>query len=212
MHNKDLARRRPVVLPLSVSFLVILAISLWSLSANAAPAPENPKRQTSWGLYLDSREAAAMKQSEGDKVLFVDVREPIEIMFTGYTDMIDANIPFMLANPSKWNPKKPRLAMERNPAFADMIEAALEKRGLGKDAPIILMCRSGGTRGAPSAKALEGRAFEKVYVVVDGFEGSTNKTMLETPLRNVNGWKNSGLPWSYDLNPDKIYTRPGKGF
>ena len=30
------------------------------------------------------------------------------------------------------------------------------------------MCRSGGTRGAPSANALAGLGLEKVYVVVDG--------------------------------------------
>ena len=24
-------------------------------------------------------------------------------------------------------------------------------------------------------------------------------------LRVVNGWQNAGLPWSMDINPDKIY-------
>jgi rhodanese-related sulfurtransferase len=98
--------------------------------------------------------------------------------------------------------------MEKNPAFVDGIESALTKKGLDKTAPIILMCRSGGTRGAPSAKALEGLGFKNVYVVTDGFEGSTSKEDPNSPWRNVNGWKNSGLPWSYKLNPEKIYLRP----
>jgi hypothetical protein len=30
--------------------------------------------------------------------------------------------------------------------------------------------------------------------------------------RLVNGWKNSGLPWTYDLTPDRMsLPRPGSG-
>lgn len=174
----------------------------------AAPEPEDPRKQTSWGLYLTAMEAFEMKQLEGDAVLFVDVREPVEIMFTGYTDEIDVNVPFLMVNPSKWHPKKPVLAMEPNPEFAGGVMAALDARGLDKSTPVILMCRSGGTRGAPSARALEGLGLEQVYVVVDGFEGSASKDDPNGPWRRVNGWKNSGLPWSYKLNPEKMYLRP----
>ncbi len=183
-----------------------LAASL-SMPASAAPEPEDPKKQTSWGLYLTAKEAYEMKQTEGDSVLFVDVREPVEIMFTGFTDVVDVNVPFLLVNPAKWNPKKPVLAMESNPGFAPGIMNALDARSLDKSTPVILMCRSGGTRGAPSAKALEGLGLEKVYVVVDGFEGSTSKDNPNGPWRLVNGWKNGGLPWGYDLNPEKVHLR-----
>jgi len=195
-----------------MSFLTIarglLAAVLVSGAALAAEAPDDPKKQTSWGLYLTAAEAYEMKIERGDAVLFVDVREPVEIMFTGFTDVVDVNVPFLLVNPAKWNPKKPVLAMEPNPDFAPGIPAALEARGLDKATPVILMCRSGGTRGAPSAKALEGLGLDAVYVVVDGFEGSKAKDNPNGPWRTVDGWKNSGLPWSYDLNPDKIYLRP----
>jgi hypothetical protein len=67
------------------------------------------------------------------------------------------------------------------------------------------MCRSGGERGAPSAKALEGKGYQSVYVVVDGFEGDTAKSGERKNWRTVNGWKNAGLPWSYALNPDKMF-------
>jgi rhodanese-related sulfurtransferase len=190
------------------AFALALGLAFSSAIAHAAPEPSDPKKQTSWHLYLTAQEAADIKAKRGNEILFVDVREPIEIMFTGFTDVVDVNIPFLLVNPSKWNPKKPVFAMEPNPDFADSIERALAERGLDKSAPIILMCRSGGTRGAPSAKALEGRGFEAVYVVVDGFEGSVDKKNSKGPWRVVNGWKNAGLPWSYDLNPDKLYKRP----
>lgn len=189
---------------------LFLAAAALAAPAMAAEKPSDPKKQTSWDLYLTAQEAYDMKQAGGDKVLFVDVREPIEIMFTGYTDVIDVNVPFMLVDPAKWNPKKPVFAMEKNPDFAKGILAALERRGLDKSTPIMLMCRSGGTRGAPSAKALEGLGLEKVYVVTDGFEGSSLKDDPKGPWRLKNGWKNAGLPWSYALNPDKVYTRPAQ--
>ena len=114
-----------------------------SLHASAAPAPESPDRQTSWGLYVDSREAFELKTgTEGKKVLFVDVRDPIEIMFTGFTDTVDINIPFLISNPEKWNDKKNVYAMEPNKEFESKIAKALNDRGLSKDDKIVLMCRS----------------------------------------------------------------------
>jgi rhodanese-related sulfurtransferase len=146
-----------------------------------------------------------MKQKLGDQVLFVDVRDPIEIMFTGFTDVVDVNVPFKLSNPHKWNAKKSVYAMEPNPRFEKDIARALRMQGLDKKAPIILMCRSGGTRGAPSARALWGKGYEQVYVVTDGFEGGKIKKGEKKNWRLKNGWKNSGLPWSYRLNREKMY-------
>jgi len=188
--------------------LLSAALLAPALPATAAPEPEDPKKQTEWGLYLTSTEAYELKQEKGDEVLFVDVREPVEIMFTGFTDVVDVNVPFLLVNPSKWNPKKPKFAMEPNPDFASGVMEELEARGLDKSTPVIVMCRSGGTRGAPSANALAPLGLEQVYVVVDGFEGSSLKDHPKGPWRLKNGWKNAGLPWSYDLNREKIYIRP----
>ncbi|EGW53225.1 rhodanese-like protein [endosymbiont of Tevnia jerichonana (vent Tica)] len=146
-----------------------------------------------------------MKQKQGDQVLFVDVRDPVEIMFTGFTDVVDINIPYKLANRSKKNPKKPVFLMETNVNFEKQVAAALEARGLSKEAPVILMCRSGGTRGAPSAKMLWGKGYTQVYVVTDGFEGGKIKSGERKNWRLKNGWKNAGLPWSYKLNMEKMY-------
>ena len=187
-------------------FAVSLTASL-AAPGLAADAPQNPKHQTEWGLYLTAREAFEMKQAQGDGVLFVDVREPVEIMFTGWTDVVDVNVPFMLVDPAAWNPEKPRLAMRTNPDFAAGVAAAMEARGLDRNAPVIVMCRSGGTRGAPSATALTPLGLTQVYVVVDGFEGGTLKDDPRGPMRLKDGWKNSGLPWSYDMTKDKIPLR-----
>jgi rhodanese-related sulfurtransferase len=188
----------------SLLFIGMLASSV----AFAADKPSNPKEQTAWDLYVDSKEAYVMKQEQTNKVLFVDVRDPIEIMFTGFTDVVDINIPFKLSNPSNWNKKKPAFEMAVNQNFEPLIEQALKDRGLDKSAPIILMCRSGGTRGAPSAKMLEGKGYENVYVVTDGFEGGKIKQGDKKNWRMKNGWKNAGLPWSYNLNKEKMFFRP----
>lgn len=184
---------------------VLLMVLILCPVAFASDKPSDPKKQTSWGLYVDSTEAYKMKTEQGDNVLFVDVRDPIEIMFTGFTDTVDVNIPFKISNPNNWHKKKPVYEMVTNTNFESLISKALTERGLTKKSPIILMCRSGGTRGAPSAKMLEGKGYEKVYVVTDGFEGGTVKKGDKKNWRLKNGWKNSGLPWSYKLNKDKMY-------
>ncbi len=190
---------------MSKGIMLLVAVSLLgTASAHAAPEPANPERQTPWKLYVDSREAFAMKQAQGDKVLLVDVRDPIEIMFTGFAPAVDVVVPFMSANLSKWNEQRSVYQVERDPAFAEKIAKALTDRGLGKDTPILLMCRSGGERGAPSAKELWGRGFSSVYVVVDGFEGDTVKDGPQKNWRRVDGWKNSGLPWGYTLDRSKF--------
>ena len=196
-------RRRDL---LTAAALALAIAGAAAAPASAADAPTDPAKQTSWGLYLDAREAAAMKQQMGDGVLFVDVRDPIEAMFTGFASMVDVNVPLLLADRTEWHPEKPVFAMKPNARFAEGIEAALAARGLDKSAPVILMCRSGGERGAPSAKALEGLGYDKVYVVVDGFEGSTADAK-DAPWRNVDGWKNAGLPWSYKLDKSKFSLR-----
>ena len=182
--------------------LVLLAIPTMAF---ASEVPGDPKKQTSWGLYVDSKETYEMKQKLGEQMLFVDVRDPIEIMFTGFTDVADINIPFKLADRNQWNSKKPVFAMVENPNFERDIEAALVARGLSKQVPIVIMCRSGGTRGAPATKLLKNKGYENVYVVTDGFEGGTVKDGERKNWRLKNGWKNSGLPWSYKLNKEKMY-------
>ena len=187
--------------------LLILAIVTISFASNtlASAKPGDPEKQTPWDLYVDSKEAYDLKMQLGDKVLFIDVRDPAEIKFTGFTDVADVNIPFKMANIKKWNSKKSSLQMDTNPNFIADIEKALSDKNLTKDDAVIIMCRSGGTRGAPAANGLFDKGFKKVYVVTDGFEGGTLKKGDNKGWRLKNGWKNSGLPWSYKLNKEKMY-------
>lgn len=47
--------------------------------------------------------------------------------------------------------------------------------------------------------------YPNVYTVTDGFEGDKIKQGPRKGERVVNGWKNSGLPWSYKLTKDAMY-------
>ncbi|MEQ1731704.1 MAG: rhodanese-like domain-containing protein, partial [Vicinamibacterales bacterium] len=186
----------------------VVALVALTGAAAAAPEPKDADRQTPWKLYVDSKEAYAMKQELGSKALLVDVRDPVEIMFTGFAPAVDVVVPFMSPSKAKWNEKKSTYQVEKDPGFEAKIATALESRGLGKDAPVLLMCRSGGERGAPSAAELWGKGYAKVYVVVDGFEGETVKDGERKNWRLVNGWKNSGLPWGYALDKSKFPVGP----
>lgn len=156
-------------------------------------------------LALTAQETYDLVQKQGDQLLFVDVRDPIEIMFIGFTDAVDKNIPFKLADRSTFLAKKGRFAMGNNPDFATNVEQALKDKGLGKDALVVTMCRSGSSRGKPSAEYLMAHGFSNVKYIDHGFQGSGAKKGKKPGMRIVNGWQNDGLPWSMKLNPEKIY-------
>jgi rhodanese-related sulfurtransferase len=156
-------------------------------------------------LALTPQATYDLVQKQADQVLFVDVRDPIEIMFIGFTDVIDKNIPFKLADRSNFLADKGRFSMSANPEFAAQVEEALKAKGLTKDDLVITMCRSGSSRGKPSAEYLMEQGFTNVKYIDHGFQGSGAKEGKKKDMRIVNGWQNEGLPWSMNLNPEKIY-------
>jgi len=114
----------------------LIALSL-SMLAFAAQAVE---------LEVTPQDAYARAQQEDAKILFVDVRDPVEIMFVGFTDAVDTNIPYLLVDRDAWNDERGAFQTNRNPKFLEQIQAELDKRGLGADTEIITMCRSGSER------------------------------------------------------------------
>ena len=70
---------------------------------------------------------------------------------------------------------------------------------------ILAMCRSGG-RSAMAVNLLAQAGFTKVYNIIDGMEGDAVKDphSVFVGQRLVNGWKNSGCPWTYELTGDRL--------
>ena len=188
------------------SIATVLSLSQFGIAEANDIDPETvpaPKQIISKN-YLSSKEAAAMKQALGAKALMIDVRTPAEIEYVGLADPVDANIPYMMDDYGVWDDKKSRFMMAPNSGFLSKISDIESKIGLNKDSTVIVMCRSG-DRSSGAANLLTKAGYTQVYSVVDGFEGDLAKEGDNKGRRSVNGWKNAGLPWSYNLVKNKMY-------
>ena len=170
-----------------------LALVFIALAVNAAE------------LGISPEDAYAKTQQNKQNVLLVDVRDPVEIMFVGFTDAVDVNIPFLLVDRTQWDAERNIFPIKRNANFVSEIKAELAKRGWDEKTEVITMCRSGSERGEPSAKVLREAGLVNARYVVNGFQGSSQKEGPHAGKRVKNGWQNSGLPWSGKMNADKIY-------
>lgn len=67
---------------------------------------------------------------------------------------------------------------------------------------ILVTCRSGG-RSAMIVNQMALAGFKNVYNITDGFEGDEvkNPESVFVGGRMVNGWKNSGISYTYSIDP-----------
>lgn len=183
----------------------ILFIYIFTLLSFPVFADVAKNKQTKLGLYLDSKAAYFHMKKYAKKSLFVDVRTRAEVNFLGMPVVADANIPYMKLNDwYEWDHDKGKFKLELNALFQEKIDKYLRKKGLSKKSPIILMCRSG-KRSAKAANLLASLGYKRVYTVLDGYEGDKAVSGKHKGKRVVNGWRNKGLPWSYQLKQDKMY-------
>jgi len=166
----------------------------------AKPGLQLPeKKQTSLGLYATAQEAYEMWKAEPAKVMVIDVRIPEEYIFVGHAAMA-RNIPLLFVK-YQWNLEKDEPVIAPNP---DFITHA--KNLFSSTDTLLVMCRSGG-RSALAVNALAQAGFENVYNVIDGMEGDKvdDPDSAYHGKRMKNGWKNSGSPWTYDVNPELLW-------
>lgn len=160
---------------------------------------EIPKgKQTVVGLYLTAKEAYEKWQADPEKVKVLDVRTPEEYIFIGHAEMA-WNIPLAFQT-YEWDESKEHYSIEPNAGFVDLV-----KDQFGPEDTIMVTCRSGG-RSAMAINILAKNGFKNLYNIIDGMEGDTVKDpeSLYKGKRMKNGWKNSGLPWTYEINPNKM--------
>ena len=185
--------------------LIAIAYLVIGASANAADIQSSVKatdlpsgKQTTLGLYLTPADAAAALDAEPG-ILFLDVRDPIEVSFIGHPVPIDAIVPLMTVK-TEFDEKKGGYKAVPNRDFVKNVEAIAARDGFGKSHPIFLMCRSG-TRSAAAANILAKAGYSNVWSLVEGFEGDRDKA----GMRTVNGWRNAGLPWTDKLTADQAW-------
>jgi rhodanese-related sulfurtransferase len=190
--------KRWIALAFASLALVALQAAAQTFETDKLPAPKRSRL----GLYLSAPQALEMKQKEGDKALFVDVRTRAEVMYLGTPTVTDAVVPLVNAvgGFTVWDDAKETFKTDLDEAFVGQLEKRLAQKGLTKTDPIILLCRSGDRSARAINMLLTDKGYTKVYSVVDGFEGDMSKA----GRRDVNGWKNAGLPWTYELDKAKV--------
>lgn len=164
---------------------------------SASSSHQVPKRKrTSLGLYVTAEEAYKMWKTGPERVHILDVRTPEEYVFVGHAEMA-RNIPLLFVK-HEWNADINEFAVEPNPDFISEV-----KRLFTPTDRLLVMCRSG-DRSARAVDALAKAGFVNAYNISDGMEGDKvdDPENVNHGKRMKNGWKNSGSPWTYDVNPE----------
>jgi rhodanese-related sulfurtransferase len=182
-------------------FLVLLVLTflLCGLAFSGVNAqvtkPELAKdKQTTLGLYVTAKEAYEKWKSEPEKVKILDVRTTDEYLFVGHPAMA-WNAPLLFQS-YDWDQAKQKFPMKPNPDFLKKVKEVFQVNDV-----ILVTCRSGG-RSAMAVNQLAEAGFKNVYNITDGFEGDaiSDAESVFVGKRMKNGWKNSGLPWTYAID------------
>lgn len=112
------------------------------------------------------------------RVLLVDVRTAEERKFVGHVPD-SLHVPWATGT-----------VLTRNPRFV----RELENKIGGKDAPVLLLCRSG-KRSVLAAEAAGKAGLTSVFNVLEGFEGEIDTLQQRG---KSDGWRFHGLPWVQD--------------
>jgi rhodanese-related sulfurtransferase len=123
--------------------------------------------------------ALAWKLLSDAQAQLVDVRTFEEIKFVGHVPG-SVHVPWATGT-----------SLTRNPRFVRELEAKVTG---GKDAIVLLLCRSG-KRSALAAEAATKAGFGTVFNVLEGFEGEID---VQRHRGSSDGWRFHGLPWVQD--------------
>ena len=160
-----------------------------------ANLPEGKK--TVLGLYVTAKEACEQWKAAPDNVKIIDVRTPEEYLFVGHPTMA-WKIPVAI-QVYEWDAEKKQFPMKPLLDFVARVQTIAKP-----DETIMVMCRSGG-RSAIAANMLAKAGFKNVYNIIDGMEGDANADSESVAqAQPLNGWKNSGCPWTKKLTPERM--------
>lgn len=130
-----------------------------------------------------SPKAAWRMLNEIPEAVLIDVRTTAEWAYVGGPDMRATG---KTAATIEWQVFP---SMQIDPDFTGKVIARV---GDLRDAPLLLLCRSG-VRSAAAARAMTAAGYRQCFNVAGGFEG----VLDEAGHRGgTSGWKADGLPWS----------------
>ncbi len=140
------------------------------------------------GNYLTSRQTYELLSSDPD-ILFIDVRDPMEISLAGRPKQVDAIVPVRVQS-NKFDDSIDEFKLVDNPDFMSQMEKVLAMYGKSKHDMIIITCGSG-MRSAKAAHVLIKSGYTNVWHIPDGYAGDEKPGM-----NSHNAWKLAGLPWT----------------
>lgn len=192
---------------LGVLLLLTLAMPVISVAVDIKTTLTNEEldktKQSESNKYLTARQAYDIVTKNAKEVLFIDVRTPSEVEFVGWTPLVDAVIPYMSNDFDEWDEENRRYLKVINGDFPIVFEDLVATKGFDLNTPIIFICRAG-TRSSRAASLATKLGYTQAYTVIDGFEGDMQIEGPNKGRRLVNGWKNSQLPWTYEVDGLKI--------
>jgi rhodanese-related sulfurtransferase len=120
-----------------------------------------------------------------EDTLLVDVRTKAEWAYVGLP-LLEASMPGLVLQ--EWQ-AFPDMTVDEG--FPTRLQEKLVEAGVGKDAKLCFLCRSG-VRSLAAARAMAFIGYQNSFNVSGGFEGDLDKSG-HRGIRN--GWKAEGLPW-----------------
>ena len=115
----------------------------------------------------------------------IDVRSTAEWTFVGVPDLEPIGKAAILV---AWNEFPSGRVLED---FSERLRVELDTRGIGTDAPLYFICRSG-QRSRNAAIAATAAGYLNCFNVMDGFEGALDPAGHRA---SDGSWKAAGLPW-----------------
>lgn len=131
-----------------------------------------------------SPQEAYQKIQEDPRAVMIDVRSGMEYLFIGHPAGA-VHVPWI---------DEPDWVV--NPHFVKQVRQVMlggvsHSEEHAKDAPVLLICRSG-KRSREAGEALISAGFTEVYNILEGFEGELDDHHHRSTL---GGWRFHGLPW-----------------
>ncbi|MGZ4903000.1 MAG: hypothetical protein ACXVIF_07675 [Halobacteriota archaeon] len=114
-------------------------------------------------------------------------------------DVAPAHVPLVCVK-HQWNADANEFVVDPNPDFFSQVASLFAPTDT-----LLVMCRSVAQR-AKAVNALAKAGFVNVYNIIDGMEGDKvdDPGSVHRGKRRKNGWKISGLPWTYDVSPQWV--------
>ena len=116
----------------------------------------------------------------------IDVRTEAEWAFVGVPTLAAIGKELLLV---AWNEFPSGVQL---PDFAGRLKATLAAAGIGPDAPLYFICRSG-ARSRSAAIVATAVGYRRSYNIEQGFEGALD---ADRHRATPGSWKAGGLPWA----------------